>query len=351
MTDVLGPPVAAIHHGPDAHGPDAHGLHPDDTDSHRTDEDIPPPYPAGHQVAPGYEVVEHIRRGGDLDSYEAWSHERYSRCFVKTPHPDLVDDPYARRSLGREARLLLKLSHPHVVRAYDYVRFDAARPEQPPVLVLENLTGATVGYLLATETRLRAADIGHLGRHLCSALQYLHGRGYLHLDVKPSNIIASHGVARLIDLSLARPPGRCHRGIGTPGYMSPEQIAGGDLGPPADVWGVGLVLYEAATGIQPFDIPGRPTSANSNTSTLSRCEMQLARPAPKVRARRRLSTDVADIIDACLNRDPDQRPTLERLAAALATLTAVPAAPLGDGATRNGKSSTAPETATNPPSR
>jgi serine/threonine protein kinase len=189
-------------------------------------------------------------------------------------------------------------------------------------LVLENLTGATLSYLLdGGRQRLGAADLGHLGQHLCSALRYLHSRGHLHLDVKPSNIIADQGVARLIDLSLARPPGRCCAGVGTPGYMSPEQVTGGDLGPPADVWGVGLVLYQAATATQPFDLPDRASSASSNTSTLSRCHTQLARPAPKIRARRRLPADVADVIDACLHRDPDQRPTLERLDAALAALT------------------------------
>jgi serine/threonine protein kinase len=215
--------------------------------------------------------------------------------------------------------LLLSLTHPHLVRAYEYVKPDSA---QPPLLVLENLTGATLGYLLhGGRQRLGAQDLGHLGRHLCSALRYLHSRGHLHLDVKPSNIIACDGVARLIDLSLARPPGRCSAGLGTPGYMSPEQVTGGDLGPPADVWGIGLVLYQAATGLQPFDIPGNSASGSVNTSTLSLCQTQLARPAPKVRSRRRLPADVAEILDACLHRDPDKRPTLEGLDAALVTLT------------------------------
>jgi serine/threonine protein kinase len=103
--------------------------------------------------------------------------------------------------------------------------------------------------------------------------------------------------------------------------MSPEQVCGGHLGPPADVWGVGLVLYEAATGLQPFDLPDRSCSASGYTSTMARCQAVLTRPAPKVRARRRLPTDVAEIIDACLRWEPDQRPTLEQLGAALATLT------------------------------
>lgn len=283
------------------------------------DDDGPPAHPPGHLLAPGYQVIEHVRRGEDLDCYEAWSSQRYCRCFIKTLRPDCATDAGARRHLQREARLLLSLTHPHLVRAYEYIKPD---PAQPPLLVLENLTGATLGYLLdGGRQRLGAQDLGHLGRHLCSALRYLHSRGHLHLDVKPSNIIACDGVARLIDLSLARPPGRCSAGLGTPGYMSPEQVIGGDLGPPADVWGIGLVLYQAATGLQPFDIPGSSASGSVNTSTLSLCQMQLARPAPRVRARRRLPADVAEVIDACLHQDPDQRPTLERLDAALVTLT------------------------------
>ncbi|MGH3529261.1 MAG: serine/threonine-protein kinase [Pseudonocardiaceae bacterium] len=283
------------------------------------DDDGPPAHPPGHLLAPGYQVIEHVRRGEDLDCYEAWSSQRYCRCFIKTLRPDCASDPSARRHLQREARLLLSLTHPHLVRAYEYIKPALA---QPPLLVLENLTGATLGYLLdGGGQRLGAQDLGHLGRHLCSALRYLHSRGHLHLDVKPSNIIACDGVARLIDLSLARPPGRCSAGLGTPGYMSPEQVTGGDLGPPADVWGIGLVLYQAATGLQPFDIPGSSASGSVNTSTLSLCQLQLARPAPRVRARRRLPADVAEVIDACLHRDPDQRPTLEGLDAALVTLT------------------------------
>jgi serine/threonine protein kinase len=286
--------------------------------------DEPAPHPPGHQLAPGYLVIEHVRRGEDLDCYEAWSAQRYCRCFIKTLRPDAATDASARRHLNREARLLLSLSHPHLVRAYDYL----TRPDgQPPLLVLENLTGATLSYLLDRDSRrpgpgrsakLSAADLSYLGQQLCSALRYLHSRGYLHLDVKPSNIIASQGVARLIDLSLARPPGRCPAGTGTPGYMAPEQLTGGELGPPADVWGIGLVLYEAATATQPFDIPDVSLSTGS---AMSRCQARQAHPAPKIRARRRLPPDVATVIDACLHRDPAQRPTLEVLDAALTTLT------------------------------
>lgn len=280
----------------------------------------PPAYPPGHLVAPGYQLIEHLRRGEEMDSYEAWSLDRYCRCFVKTPRPDRLDDRAATRYLRREARLLLSLSHPHLVRGYEWV--SPART-QPPVLVCENLTGATLGYILDAEGgRLGLADLSYLGQHLCSALRYLHGRGYLHLDVNPGNIIASYGVTRLIDLSLARRPGRARAGLGTPGYLSPEQAAGGRLGPPADVWGVGLVLYQAATGTQPFEIPEpRGASAGTSDRTLERCRERLAVRPPRVRARRRLPLPLAQLIDACLRPEPETRPGLAELSAALAGLT------------------------------
>src|SRR5205823_2228789 len=190
------------------------------------------------------------------------SDERYCRCFLKTPRPDTAHRPRIRRLVLAEGRLLLGLTHPNLVRAYDLVR---SQRGQPPVLVLETLTGATLSYLLHTgRQRLSTPDLAHLGRQLCSATRYLHDKGYLHLDFKPGNIIADAGRARVIDLSLARHPGDCPGGVGTPAFMAPEQVLGGYLGPAADVWGIGLVLFEAATGVQPFDPPEGPPDGPSD---------------------------------------------------------------------------------------
>lgn len=287
-------------------------------------------HPAGYPIAPGYEVLAHVRRGSELDCYEVWSSERYCRCFAKTPRPDRVGHPSTLRHLRREARLLVRLSHPHLVRGYELATPDGG----PPVLVTENLTGATLSWLLDTHGRLGAADLAHLGLHLCSALRYLHGRGTLHLDVKPSNVVAAEGVAKLIDLSLARAPGRCAPGYGTIGYLSPEQVLGARVGPAADVWGLGVVLYEAATGVRVFEPrrgdPGfrasrgsrlSESSRQSARSALSRYEAVLMRPARRLRAHRRLPVEVAAVIDACLTLRPADRPTLADLADALERLT------------------------------
>lgn len=269
------------------------------------------PYQRGDEIAPGYRVIKHLSRGEDLDSYDAWSEARYCRCFLKTARPDRVDDANTVQQLRTEGELLLSFTHPHLVRAYEFVE---PADDRPPVLVLETLTGSTLDYLLDVGGRLATGDLAYLGQHLCAGLRYLHDQGYLHLDIKPGNIIASEGSARIIDLSLARRPGPHRAGHGTPAAMAPEQVRGGLLDAAADVWGIGLVLYEAATGANPFDEGETP----EEDGPVSAWDADLDYPQLDVRAssvltKRHLPRSFADAIDRCLEPDPEQRPSLSEL--------------------------------------
>jgi len=228
-----------------------------------------------------------------------WSHERGCRVIVKTLRPDQPQNGRARRALLREGRLLAGLTHPHIVRGYETLR------EPRPAIVIETLRGETLAHLVERrERRLSAAELGFLGLHVCSAVRYLHGNGLLHCDLKPSNVVADAGCAKLIDLSVARPPGRARAGVGTWCYMAPEQARGGELGPAADVWGIGGLLYEAATGTCAF------FDDDAEYPQLTR------RAAPVARGRRGLPGSLAAAIDACLHPDPARRPSPATLAAA-----------------------------------
>ena len=260
-------------------------------------EGAPPPIAPGELLARRYRVIRHLARGKALDVYDVWSEERQALCVAKAARPDRTDDPGTRRRLRREGRLLLRVTHPHLVRAYELV----LRPS--PVLILESLTGATLGYAIDnSRRRLPAADLVFLGLQLSSAVRYLHGLDTLHLDLKPANIISENGLVKVIDLSVARPPGRARPGVGTRQYMSPEQARGGDLGPAADVWGIGAVVYAAATGRRPF-------YGLDDTTTYPQLKI---RAAP-VTAYRRLQRPLAQIIDSCLEPDPGARPTPAQL--------------------------------------
>lgn len=257
----------------------------------------PPPLSAGEALAPGYEVVAHLHRSNNFDVYDVWSEERACRCIAKAQCPDLLDDQRTRRQLLREGRLLERLTHPHIVRVYETLK-------QPhPVLILETLTGATLAHLIDNSyRRLPLSDIVHLGLHLCSALHYLHRHGILHLDLKPSNIVSERQLAKVLDLSVARPPGKGVKGVGTANYMSPEQARGDALGPAADVWGIGAVLFEAAAGEEPFDAYDDETRYE-----------QLERRAESIRSHRRVPAAFAVAVDACLEPDPAERPTVKDL--------------------------------------
>ena len=246
---------------------------------------------AGTQLIPGLEVLDHLKRTQVLDVYDVWSEERRARCVAKTLRPDRLEDTRARRALAREARLLQSLTHPHIVRCYEYI----AQPQ--PVVLLETLQGATLARLLDDRPRRRlpASDLGWLGIHVCSALAYLHRQPLLHLDLKPSNVISDNGQAKLIDLSIARAPGRARPGIGTREYMAPEQHAGGRVDFATDIYGLGGVLFEAATG-------ERPT------------------PGASIRGRRRLPRTSMDVIDAAIAPERHDRPALREVETALAEL-------------------------------
>jgi eukaryotic-like serine/threonine-protein kinase len=269
----------------------------------------PPPLEAGEAIAPGYEVITHLHRSNNFDIYDTWSEERASRCIAKTPIPDLLDDRDLTRGLVREGRLLRKLTHPHIVRAYETIK------EPRPALILETLTGATLAYLIDTAPRrLPLRDIAHLGLHLCSAVQYLHRHGILHLDLKPSNIVSECQRAKILDLSIARPAGRGKKGAGTRNYMAPEQARGGYLSPAADVWGIGAVLFEVATGELPFGAPEEDEDRYE----------QLERRAELVRAYRRVPAPFNDLVGSCFEPEPAKRPAVGELAGALRDLVQEP---------------------------
>jgi serine/threonine protein kinase len=254
---------------------------------------------------PGYETIELLRRGRDLDVYDAWSEERACRVVIKCVRPDR---PRAGQRLLEEGRLLCKLTHPHIVRAYEVIE------EPVPMVVMETLAGETLGYMIEVrEVELSAPELAQLGLHLASAVRYLHHHGVLHLDLKPSNVIAECGRAKLIDLSVARPPGPAHAGIGTHYYLSPEQARGGDLGPPADVWGIGVVLFEAATGEPAFDDPEAPED-ESVSETLDESDYpQLAAPARRIDEVRPPPSELAELVAACLEPEPERRPGVDEL--------------------------------------
>lgn len=300
-----------------------------------------PPLECDRELLPGYLVISHLSRGRRLDVYDGWSTERGCRCILKTLRPERACEQRARELLREEGELLQRLTHPHLVRVYETV------PEPTPTIVMETLAGETLAHMIESGRDLTAAELGHLALQLGSAIRYLHLVPILHLDLKPSNILAEAGRAKLIDLSVARRPGVAPPGVGTPDYMAPEQARGGELGPAADVWGIGVVLYEAATGERAFRLEGdretddepsegwseegeeeTPSWYTADGDYESEDYAQLSRRAEPLSGRDGVDERLGRLVDACLDPDPAGRPELAELLARAEELTGMPGSEL-----------------------
>jgi serine/threonine protein kinase len=270
----------------------------------------------GEEIAPGRSVLQRIGSPSELyDTYLVWDEQRFSIMVAKVIRPDHVGQDSARRSLKREALALTRLQHPVVVRAFEVVDHG----DYPHVL-LEHLEGFTLRSTVRREGALPFEQILPLALHIASALHYFAREGYVHLDVKPANVIM--GVPpRLIDLSLVRSVEEAERltyPVGTDAYMAPEQCIPGEgppIGPPADVWGLAATLYYACSRAIPFPRPDR-----EERYTLADRFPQLEddpRPLPA-----HVPDELRQIILSGLRRDPGDRPTASEMAMAFQPLVA-----------------------------
>lgn len=179
-----------------------------------------------------------------------------------------------------------------------------------PHLVLEHLEGPRLSSLLRRYGPLLTEQAVALGIEICAAIHYLGGRGIVHLDVKPSNLIMG-APPRLIDLSVARSLAGCERlrsPAGTDAYMAPEQadLARGGLGPAADVWGLAATMHEALTGELPY--PRGRRRAERPADRFPQLD------AGAITVARSVAGPLREPLVACLAPDPDDRPSPAELA-------------------------------------
>ena len=260
--------------------------------------------PAG-DLPDGYRPLTLLADGRRLETWDAWDEARGTRCVVKLLRTDRRDDPRVRQAVLLEGHLATTLAHPHLVRGYDVL-------DDPPTVVLETLRGATLSALVEHEP-LGLADAAELGCQLASVLGYLHRHDWLHLDLKPDNVVVDHGKAVLIDLSLAGRPGSGRPGAGTRGYLAPEQATGRGLSAATDVWGLGMTLVDALARTAPY--------GDEATWESRRRWPLLHRRMPLVpEGLDEVPDEVRDLLAACVSLDPGARPLLEQVRSALEPL-------------------------------
>jgi eukaryotic-like serine/threonine-protein kinase len=271
----------------------------------------------GDEIASGRSVLKSLGGGSRYEALLVWDEPRFAIMVAKVLRPHVAAEPHALEDLREEAEALAALAHPVILRG-----FDAVLEGPYPHLLVEHLEGPTLRRLLKAEDRLPLQQLLPLALHVAAGLHYMAGAGWVHLDVKPDNLIM--GVPpRIIDLSIARTLERAARTRGTLGtdpYMAPEQCGTeefrGRIGPPADVFGLAATLWRAATGENPFP---RERGAGDSDDPQVRFPQLHAPPPPPPRD---MPRQLATLLHAGLAREPDERPTARELATGLEPLVA-----------------------------
>ncbi|MGB5812919.1 MAG: serine/threonine-protein kinase [Polyangiales bacterium] len=213
----------------------------------------PPSIEVGAVLSDRYELVAPIAEGSMGDVYQAWDQAALRHVAIKVLRAEYLADDAMRRRFRREAAVLKALDHPAIVRLIDF----EIQPSGLVFLVTELVQGGTLAARIR-EAPLDVSSAGAVLEPLADALHAAHAHGVLHGDLKPANVLWVEGQPRLIDFGASKILGidrltATGEVAGTPAYMAPEVLTGkGDVDQRIDVYGLGVVLYEALSGKHPF---------------------------------------------------------------------------------------------------
>jgi len=259
----------------------------------------------GCRIADRYRVAEPIGEGGMGTVYRAWDEDAEREVALKLLRADRLGSPRAAQRLLREAGILETLDGPGTVRLFGYGELPGGRV----YLAMERLVGRTLKDALRLEGRMPPARAIDLALDICEPVANAHDQGLVHRDLKPSNVFLEQGqpeVVRVLDFGIAthvEADAELSRLTGsgdipgTPGYVAPEVIAGGEASPRADVYAIGLILYEL--------LSGRPVHRGSTSWQVLATQLQADVPPLDVPG---VGPGLVALVARCTARDPSLRP-------------------------------------------
>ena len=246
-----------------------------------------------------YEITGELGKGAMGVVYKAIDPNIGREVALKTTRVDLhgADMADLTKRFQNEARAAGALSHPNIVTIYD-----AGETEGVFYIAMEYIAGKTLAQFLQQNRSCSAEQIVNIGTQICAGLDYAHSKKVIHRDIKPPNImIAPDGTVKIMDFGIAKAGASLtHTGevLGTPNYMSPEQVKGKDLDGRTDLFSTGVILYEMATGERPFN--------GQNVTTIIYKIIHETPPAPR-ELDVTIHPGLSQIIAKCLAKDPEDR--------------------------------------------
>ena len=260
-----------------------------------------------------YETIHSLGHGSMGEVYLAQDRMQQRQVVVKVMAPRLAGDPRFRDLFAREMQFMARFRHPHAVEFYESSLTDPAGP----CIVMEYIPGVGLDEIMARQPHLHPDRVGELLTQLCMALNAAHQSGIVHRDLKPANVMVINPdvpeeVVKLMDLGLAHLTAKPHLpleqlkgshdivAVGTPAYVSPEQLRGDATDHRADLYSVGVLLFEMLTGRLPFE----------DSETIALLEAQVKRDPPtfKDAGMGILPPTVEAVVRRCLSKYPNERP-------------------------------------------
>ncbi len=244
-----------------------------------------------------YRIVEPIGTGGSSQVYLAQDTALNREVAIKVLDPAAAADGKTRGMFVKEARALAQLSHPNIVAVYDVGEVDGA-----PFIVMEHLPGGSLKQRIERGGALRAGDAVRIATEVANGLQFAHGKGIIHADLKPSNILFdANDTAKICDFGIARTPQEdadTPQLFATAMYVAPERVEGKGASIASDVYGLGLVLYEMLVSKPPF--------TSTNASVLLRDHV-VRQPVPPSHLRPSLPKELDTVALKALAKQPNLR--------------------------------------------
>ena len=247
-----------------------------------------------------YRIVGLVARSGMASIFRGTDVRNNREVAIKVPHEEMEADPILFDRFKREEEIGKKLDHPGVVRVFD----DEERSRR--YMVLEWVEGRLLRQILNEQKKLPTERAIRITLGLCDALDYIHSQGVVHRDLKPENImVGPNDQVKLIDFGIAANAGsrrltfaKLTEAMGTPDYISPEQVKGKRGDARSDVYSLGIMFYEMLTGKVPFTGPNPFVIMN---------ERLLNDPIPPREVNPEVSPQLQEIIYRALERDPNKR--------------------------------------------
>src|SRR5262249_48580550 len=263
-----------------------------------------------------YEVIRLLGEGGMGRVYLARQTDLGRQVVVKVMHEHVASDPKFIERFQRETLLMARFQHPYAVTLYDASLNDP----QGPCIVMEFIKGISLDALLQRNGRFTPTRVGRLLGQLCEVLYAAHSQAIMHRDLKPANLmvvdhdtpyekikVMDFGLAKMIDSASLKKTNVTGTdfAVGTPGYISPEQIRGETSDHRSDLYSVGVILFELLTGVLPFK--GRSTMevllAHATEAPPSFAEVGAGAWVPPA---------VEEVVRSCLAKEPADRPASAR---------------------------------------